>query len=221
MQFLDTLDLVRREPQPDAGSDRRADHHARRTHPSRPGCRGGAAQPSTRTGVRYRDSAKRPRRRGPELWDAGDRPRPGSRGAEAYTALADELDRPRRPRDGAGGRPRSERDTRRGNGTRPGGDPAETGRRPSPYYREVPAAMVRPNPSQPRRRFDPESISTLADVDRRGRDDPADDRPAARRRPLRDHRRRAALARGDARPASRRSRRCMRDEDGASGCRRR
>jgi ParB family chromosome partitioning protein len=31
-----------------------------------------------------------------------------------------------------------------------------------PDYRELPTAMVRPNPAQPRRRFDPESISTLA-----------------------------------------------------------
>jgi ParB family chromosome partitioning protein len=31
-----------------------------------------------------------------------------------------------------------------------------------PDYRELPTAMVRPNPDQPRRRFDPESISTLA-----------------------------------------------------------
>jgi ParB family chromosome partitioning protein len=31
-----------------------------------------------------------------------------------------------------------------------------------PDYRELPTEMVRPNPNQPRRRFDPESISTLA-----------------------------------------------------------
>jgi ParB family chromosome partitioning protein len=31
-----------------------------------------------------------------------------------------------------------------------------------PDYRELPTGMVRPNPSQPRRRFDPESIATLA-----------------------------------------------------------
>ncbi len=32
-----------------------------------------------------------------------------------------------------------------------------------PDYRELPTAMVKPNPDQPRRRFDPESISTLAE----------------------------------------------------------
>ncbi len=32
-----------------------------------------------------------------------------------------------------------------------------------PDYRELPTAMVRPNPGQPRKRFDPESISTLAE----------------------------------------------------------
>ncbi len=32
-----------------------------------------------------------------------------------------------------------------------------------PDYRELPTQMVRPNPNQPRRRFDPESISTLAE----------------------------------------------------------
>jgi ParB family chromosome partitioning protein len=32
-----------------------------------------------------------------------------------------------------------------------------------PDYRELPTEMVRPNPNQPRRRFDPETISTLAD----------------------------------------------------------
>jgi ParB family chromosome partitioning protein len=31
-----------------------------------------------------------------------------------------------------------------------------------PDYRELPTGMVRPNPAQPRRRFDPESIATLA-----------------------------------------------------------
>jgi ParB family chromosome partitioning protein len=32
-----------------------------------------------------------------------------------------------------------------------------------PDYRELPVEMVRPNPGQPRRRFDPDSISTLAE----------------------------------------------------------
>jgi ParB family chromosome partitioning protein len=32
-----------------------------------------------------------------------------------------------------------------------------------PGYRELPVAMVRPNPDQPRRRIDPETISTLAE----------------------------------------------------------
>jgi ParB family chromosome partitioning protein len=32
-----------------------------------------------------------------------------------------------------------------------------------PDYRELPIGMVRPNPNQPRRRFDPDSISTLAE----------------------------------------------------------
>jgi ParB family chromosome partitioning protein len=32
-----------------------------------------------------------------------------------------------------------------------------------PDFRELPLEMVRPNPNQPRRRFDPETISTLAD----------------------------------------------------------
>ena len=67
VQFLETLDSVRRDAQPVAGSDRRADHHARRADPPRPGRGGGAAKPSTRTGVRYGDPAQRPRRRGPEL----------------------------------------------------------------------------------------------------------------------------------------------------------
>ena len=32
-----------------------------------------------------------------------------------------------------------------------------------PAYREVPVDLIRPNPDQPRRRFDPESISALAE----------------------------------------------------------
>ena len=62
--------------QPVADSDRRADHHARRAHPPRPGRGGRVATASTRTGVRYRDPPQRPRRRGPEPRRAGPRPRP-------------------------------------------------------------------------------------------------------------------------------------------------
>ena len=39
----------------------------------------------------------------------------------------------------------------------PEGDPAEAG------YREIPLELIRPNPSQPRRRIDPETISALAE----------------------------------------------------------
>ena len=75
VQFLETLDLVRRGLNPALILTGVADHHARRAHPPRPGRRGGAAPAFRRTGVRYRDPEKRPHRRGPEPRRAGDRAR--------------------------------------------------------------------------------------------------------------------------------------------------
>ena len=65
-----------------------------------------------------------------------------------------------------------------------------------PTLRHVPPALILPNPTQPRRRFDAESIASLAESLRSAGPDPAADRSPALRRALRDHRRRAPLARG-------------------------
>ena len=92
VQFLETLDLVRRELNPGAGSDRRRDHHARRAHPARAGRRARAPQTLLRTGVRHRDPAKRPRRRGPEpRRSRSSSTRRRRQGSVAYRELAAEL----------------------------------------------------------------------------------------------------------------------------------
>ena len=92
VQFLETLELVRRELEPGAGSDRRGDHHARRADPPRQRRGGRIESALPRTGVRDRDPAQRPRRRGPELRRAGHRPRAQPRAVRApYQELAREL----------------------------------------------------------------------------------------------------------------------------------
>ena len=64
--------------QPGAGSDRRADHDARRANPTRPRRRARAARAPTRTGVRYSDThAASGVAEAPELRHPGDRARPG------------------------------------------------------------------------------------------------------------------------------------------------
>ena len=51
---------------------------------------------------------------------------------------------------------------RRGMGRGPGGDPAR-GRGEAPAeLRELPVELIRPNPNQPRTRFDPEALDALA-----------------------------------------------------------
>ena len=48
-------------------------------------------------------------------------------------------------------------------GTRPGGDPAPSpASRASPLLRDIPVELIQPNPDQPRKRFDQDSIAALA-----------------------------------------------------------
>ena len=62
--------------------------------------------------------------------------------------------------------------------------------------REVPMTSIRPNPLQPRTRFDEEAMSSLAVVDPRGRGAPAHPGAGDRRGRVRAHRRRASVAGG-------------------------
>ena len=80
---------------------------------------------------------------------------PQSRGAVAYRALAAELE----ARAGGGGAGRMS--AQRGMGRGLAAILPESG--PGlPAYREVPVELIEPNPDQPRRAFDPETISSLA-----------------------------------------------------------
>ena len=87
--------------------------------------------------------------------------------------------------------------------------------------RQLPVELIRPNPDQPRTRFDPESISALAhSIATAGVVQPLIVRPLAERQ-LRARRRRAPLARRPARPGSPRSRRSSATRASPSACRRR
>ena len=80
--------------------------------------------------------------------------------------------------------------------------------------RRVPIEFLQPNPRNPRRVFSDAELDELAQSIARARHHPADRRAhgAGRRGQLRDHRRRAALARGAARgPARRADRRARRE----------
>ncbi len=67
VQFLDTLELVRRELNPALVLTGRRDHHARRADPARARRRARAPRPLSRARLRHGDPAQRPRRRGAEL----------------------------------------------------------------------------------------------------------------------------------------------------------
>ena len=91
VQFLDTLELVRRELNPALVlTGVVITMHDERTRLAQDVERE-LREPLPRAGVRDRDPPQRPRRRGAELRRAGDRPRPGSRGSAAYRELAREL----------------------------------------------------------------------------------------------------------------------------------
>ena len=81
---------------------------------------------------------------------------PDSRGAVAYRRLAAELE-DRESRAGGGGV-----SSRRGIGRGLAAILPETGPG-DPAYREVPVDLIRPNPEQPRRSFDPETLAALAE----------------------------------------------------------
>ena len=160
VQFLETLDLVRRNLNPALVlTGVLITMHDERTRLAQD-VEAELRRPSTRAGVRYRDPPQRPRRRGAEPRPAGDREHaPGSRGAAAY----------RRPRPSVSSADREAAATRRSPHERTAGASAAGWRRScprperrSPTYREVPVDLIRANPDQPRTRFDPESISALA-----------------------------------------------------------
>ena len=133
---------------------------------------------------------------------------PDSRGSLAYQDLARELALAR----GGGTRSRRAADepvgpshgggvgvsaAKRGMGRGLAAILPQPGEVAEPALRQVPTKLDPAEPEQPRRRFDAESISALAESLRERRRDPAADRPPADRRALRDHRRRAPLARRD------------------------
>ena len=82
-------------------------------------------------------------------------------------------------------------------GPRTSGDPGRARDEPEPELRDVPVELIAPNPHQPRRRFDDETL--LAWPIRSGPGACCSPFSSARcRRPLRTHRRRAPLAGGPA-----------------------
>ena len=144
-------------------------------------------------GLRHRDPAQRPARRGAELRPPGDPPRSALRGRGGVL----------RARQG-GGRPWLSRAGGMGRGL--GGDPAgagagATGPGRRRELRELPVELIAPNPNQPRRHFDEETLRALADsLDRARRAAAGAGAPGAGRH-LRADRRRAPLARRAARRA--------------------
>ena len=156
VQFLETLDLVRRNLNPSLIlTGVLITMHDERTRLAQD-VEAELRQPSTRTGVRYRDPPQHPRRRGAEPRPAGPRPRPRlpRRGRLPATGS-----RARGPRVAAGGGGVS---SRRGIGRGLAAILPETGPG-DPAYREVPVDLIRPNPEQPRRSFDPETLAALAE----------------------------------------------------------
>ena len=156
VQFLETLDLIRRNLNPSLIlTGVLITMHDERTRLAQDvECRVETA--STRTGVRYRDPPQHSRRRGAEPRRAGPRPRPRlPRSGRLPTAGS----RARGPRVGAGGGGVS---SRRGIGRGLAAILPETGPG-DPAYREVPVDLIRPNPEQPRRSFDPEALAALAE----------------------------------------------------------
>ena len=103
-----------------------------------------------------------------------------SSGAEAYWKVAMELVEREQPRRGLG----------RGLEVLIGG--AERG---GTQLAQLPVDAIHANPRQPRRRFEPEATTGLAELDQAAGPAPADRRAAARGRRLRADRRRAPLAR--------------------------
>ena len=108
---------------------------------------------------------------------------PSSRGAVAYRALAKELAEPWLAA------------TKRGIGRGLAAILPETERERAGELRELPVELIKPNPNQPRTKFDPEALAGARLLDRDQRRRPAAARPPPARRQLRAGRRRAPLAR--------------------------
>ena len=142
--LLDTLVAGPARAQPAADGRRDAADDARRAHAARAGRRARGPRALPGAGLRHRDPAQRPARRGAELRPAGHPPRP------ALRRLGGLL----RARQG-GGRPWLSAQRGMGRGLAAillADDPGRGQRRRRPSCAEIPVELIAPNPRQPRQR---------------------------------------------------------------------
>ena len=157
VQFLDTLAMIRREMNPSLDVSGLLDHDARRAHAARPGRRARAARALPGDGLRDRDPAQRPGRRGAELWSPGDRARSLLARFERLPGAGRGDRRPwleKRSAPRAGSARASAAAWRRSCRRSAQGDAGE--------LRELPVGLVKPNPNQPRTHFDQDALDALA-----------------------------------------------------------